>query len=127
MASVAVIAAANPQSLLVVLVGGLAVGFPALAYTIWRGRKQGPKEEQEIIARTAKEAVEMMDTVLTAARQEREEMQRKLNSQTRLLAANARQIASDEERIEVLEARVDHLEGCVAQFRAGVDPGPDVC
>lgn len=63
------------DSLLGVFVGALAVGLPALLYTIWRNRKMGPKEEDDLVTRSANQAVQAMGEVLDHARHEREDMQ----------------------------------------------------
>lgn len=63
------------DSLLGVFVGALAVGLPALLYSIWRNRKMGPKEEDDLVTRSANQAVQAMGEVLDHARHEREDMQ----------------------------------------------------
>lgn len=111
-------ASAGAQPLLIALIAAVGTGLPTLAYTIWRGRKLGPKEEDAIVTRTAHDAVEAMDTVLTAARREREEMQDKLDAALRKIAELERCRAEDAEHIETLERRVEYLEGEVETLKA---------
>jgi hypothetical protein len=65
---------ASSSQLLIALLGALAVGIPALAaawHTARRNKRLTPKEEDELVTRTAREAVETMNQVLNTARQER--------------------------------------------------------
>lgn len=73
------------HSLLLALIGALGVGAPALAYNIWRGRKIGPKEENELIARMAQEATSAGSEMLIQAREERKEMKEKLAEQAAVI------------------------------------------
>lgn len=82
------------NSLLLTLIGALGVGAPALAYSIWRGRKIGPKEENELIARMAQEAASAGREMLIEAREERRELKAKL--------------ATAEARVEDLQGQLDH-------------------
>lgn len=74
------------HSLLLTLIGALGVGAPALVVSIWRGRKIGPKEENELVARMSKEAVSAGNEMLIAAREERKQMVATIASQTETIA-----------------------------------------
>lgn len=78
------------RSVVLALIGALGAGAPALAYSIWRGRRIGPKEEEELIARMAQEATGAGREMLIEAREERREMKTKLGK---------------------AEARIEELEG----------------
>jgi hypothetical protein len=86
-----VLAAANEviggrHDVLVAIIAAVGTGMPALAYTIWRGRKLGPKEEDNLVARVAQEAAAAASTMLTAAREERQDMRAKIEEQRRYIA-----------------------------------------
>ena len=74
------------HDVLVAIIAAVGTGMPALAYTIWRGRKLGPKEEDNLVARVAQEAAAAASTMLTAAREERQDMRAKIEEQRRYIA-----------------------------------------
>lgn len=62
------------SQVLIALFGMAAVAVPALAatwHTARRNKRLTPREEDELVTRTAKEAVETMNQVLNTARAER--------------------------------------------------------
>jgi Na+-translocating ferredoxin:NAD+ oxidoreductase RnfG subunit len=108
-----VAATANTHSLLIALITAVCTGAPALIYTVVRGRKRGPQEEQELISRASKDAVDAMDTVLTRAREERQELLNKVDDLQRRVDQGERR---ETEQVQ----RIAHLESCVQQLRAGM-------
>lgn len=65
---------APSSQLLIGLLGALAVAIPTGAaawHTARRNKRLTPREEDELVTRTAREAVETMNKVLDTARQER--------------------------------------------------------
>lgn len=103
----------STHSLLIGLFGALAVGIPAaltIGWTIYRGRKMGPGEEEARIAKSAHDAVETMGDVLDAAREERERMLDRIG----VLEANC---ARERARNAVLERDKQRLQGQLAAQR----------
>lgn len=103
---------------LTALVVALATGLPALIYTIWRGRKIGPKEEEALVTKTAQEAVQTMSQVLNAARDERGRMEEQITSDAKRIAGLEGEQRADHKKIVALEARVEELEGEVENLKA---------
>lgn len=87
------------HSLLLTLIGALGVGAPALAYQIWRGRKIGPKEENELVARMAKEAVGAGNEMLVAAREERKQMVTTITTQAETIRNLEQQMVDLRQRL----------------------------
>jgi hypothetical protein len=97
---------ASSSQLLVALIGALAVAIPTAAsfwHTARRNKRLTPKEEDELVTRTAKEAVETMNQVLDTARQER--------------VGLLRRVADLELRVTVLTRDKLHLEAEVARLQ----------
>lgn len=109
-------AGANP--IVLALVVALATGLPALVYTIWRGRKIGPREEEALVTKTAQQGVEMMSTVLDAAREDRERMERRIEADAKRIVALEGEQKGDHEKIVALEGRVEELETEVEHLKA---------
>lgn len=110
----------------------LAAGAPALIWAIYRGRKLGPKEEEDLVSRSASQAVETMSAVLDAARRERKDLLDRLKSAEELAKrrggelvdvraeAHAAQRKCEEcaRKTTACETRIADLEGQVARLRA---------
>lgn len=96
---------APSSQLLTALLGALAVAVPALAatwHTARRNKRITPKEEDELVARTAREAVETMSQVLDTAREERTA----LLDRVRVLERKVTSLTRDNSRLEAELARL---------------------
>lgn len=91
------------HNILVALVGALLTGAPALVYAIWKGRRLAPKEENELVARMAGEAVAAGNEMLESARHERKEMLRKIQGYEERCAAYDRRVADLERQVHEKE------------------------
>lgn len=97
----------------------LAAGLPAVIWAIYRSRKLGPKEEEELIARSAAQAVETMSTVLNAARAERIDLLDRLKAAEELAMRRGKEIADARLKAESCEREIVRLHAEVASLRAG--------
>lgn len=108
--------AAGSQAIVIALIVALATGAPALAYTIFRGKRMGPREEADLIASASEKAVQTMDRVLAAAAQERAALLRKVATLEERDREKGRRIAQLEGEGRKRAQRISELDGAIARL-----------